>query len=257
DTWRRDERREEHDRQLAGTLPEPGDAAWDPVDDDTLRLVFVACHPVLSRQAQVALTLRVVGGLTTEEIARLFLAPVATVQQRIVRAKRTLGAAQVPFEVPEPHEWGERLSAVLGVVYLMFSEGYAATSGPEWIRPDLAAEALRLGRVLTSLVPREGEAHALLGLMELQASRFEARTGTDGDPVLLADQDRSRWDHGRIRRGLRALERADELSRRRGPYALQAAIAACHATAPRIESTDWDRVVQLYEMLGRIAPSPV
>lgn len=257
DAWRRDERRQEHDRQLARTLPEPEDAAWDPVPDDTLRLVFVACHPVLARQAQVALTLRVVGGLTTEEIARLFLAPVATVQQRIVRAKRTLGEARVPFEVPESHEWGERLSAVLGVAYLMFSEGYAATSGPEWIRPDLAAEALRLGRVLTSLVPRESEAHALVALMELQASRFAARTGEDGAPVLLADQDRSRWDHAQIRRGLRSLERADELNRGRGPYALQAAIAACHATAPRVEDTDWDRIVLLYEALCRLSPSPV
>jgi predicted RNA polymerase sigma factor len=231
--------------------------SWEPVDDDVLRLVFTACHPVLSREAQMSLTLRVVGGLTTDEIARLFLVPVATVQQRIVRAKKTLAAAQVPFEVPEPHEWGGRLGAVLGVIYLMFTEGYSATSGDRWIRPDLANEALRIGRVLAGLVPREPEAHALVALMEFQASRFAARTRPDGTPILLADQDRTRWDRGQIGRGRAALARADEFGRGRRSYALQAAIAECHAVAPSVEETDWARIVLLYEVLGRVAPSPV
>jgi RNA polymerase sigma factor (sigma-70 family) len=257
DAWRRAERLDEHYRELGRGLAEATETAWQPVDDDVLRLVFIACHPVLSREAQLALTLRIVGGLTTDDIARLFLVSVPTVQQRIVRAKRTLAAARVPFETPEPNEWGERLKAVLAVVYLLFTEGYAATSGDKWFRPDLADEALRIGRVLAGLVPREPEAHALVALMEFQASRFGARLGPEGAPVLLADQDRSRWDHAQIRRGRAALARADSLGRGRGNYALQAAIAECHATAPRFDRTDWAGIVLLYEALGRLAPSPV
>lgn len=261
DAWRRAERLDERYRAIARGLEEDNRAAdgtgWEPLDDDVLRLVFTACHPVLAREAQMALTLRVVGGLTTEEIARLFLVPVATVQQRIVRAKKTLSAARVPFEVPGPGEWGARLGAVLGVVYLMFTEGYAATSGARWIRPDLAGEALRIGRVLAGLVPREPEVHALVALMEFQASRFAARTRADGTPVLLADQDRTRWDRAQIGRGRAALARADGLGRGRGSYALQAAIAECHALAPAVAETDWPRIVLLYEALGRIAPNPV
>jgi predicted RNA polymerase sigma factor len=219
--------------------------------------VFTACHPVLSREAQVALTLRVVAGLTTEEIARMLLVPVATVQQRIVRAKRTLSAARVPFETPDPAEWGPRLGGVLGVVYLVFTEGYAATSGDRWMRVDLANEALRLGRVLEGLLPREPEVHGLVALMELQASRFAARVHHDGSPILLADQDRSRWDRSQILRGRAALERADAVGRGRGSYGLQAAIAECHAVAPSVDDTDWDRIVLLYEALGRLAPSAV
>ncbi|EMY33721.1 RNA polymerase sigma factor [Arthrobacter crystallopoietes BAB-32] len=257
DGWRRAERLDERYREIAGQLQPEDDVVWQPVDDDVLRLVFTACHPVLSREAQMALTLRLVGGLATEDIARLFLVPVATVQQRIVRAKKTLGAAKVPFETPEPNEWGPRLKAVLGVVYLMFTEGYAATSGDRWLRPDLAGEALRIGRILAGLVPREAEAHALVALMEFQASRFAARTTAAGEPILLADQDRSRWDRAQIGRGRAALARADAVGRGRGNYALQAAIAECHALAPSVEETDWPRIVLLYEALGRIAPSPV
>ena len=257
DAWRRAERLDERYHAMARGLQEDDVVAWEPVDDDVLRLVFAACHPVLSREAQVALTLRVVGGLTTEEIARLFIVPVATVQQRIVRAKKTLAAAKVPFEVPEPNEWGPRLGAVLGVVYLMFTEGYAATSGDRWIRPDLANEALRIGRVLTGLVPREPEVHALVALMEFQASRFAARTRPDGRPILLEDQDRTRWDRAQIERGRVALARSDASGKGRGNYALQAAIAERHALAPSVQDTDWPRIVLLYEALGRIAPSPV
>ena len=269
DAWRRDERLQQKYRLLARESQDPaspwgapGSAAlWEPVEDDVLRLVFVACHPVLSREARVALTLRVVAGLTTEEIARLFLVPVATVQQRIVRAKHTLAEARVPFEIPEREDWGPRLGAVLGVVYLMFTEGYAATAGDRWIRRELTEEALRLGRILSGLVPHEAEVHALSALMELQASHFAARTGPDGQPVLLADQDRTRWDRARIRRGLQSLEQADRQAARRGrsrgPYALQAAIAAVHAQADSVETTDWPRIVLLYEALGRLAPSPV
>ena len=269
DAWRRDERLQQKYRLLARESPDPADpwgapesaALWEPVEDDVLRLVFVACHPVLSREARVALTLRVVAGLTTEEIARLFLVPVATVQQRIVRAKHTLAEARVPFEIPEREDWGPRLGAVLGVVYLMFTEGYAATAGDRWIRRELTEEALRLGRILSGLVPHEAEVHALSALMELQASHFAARTGRDGQPVLLADQDRTRWDRARIRRGLQSLEQADRQAARRGrsrgPYALQAAIAAVHAQADSGETTDWPRIVLLYEALGRVAPSPV
>ncbi|MDF1477477.1 RNA polymerase sigma factor [Leifsonia sp. H3M29-4] len=257
DGWRRRERLDERHRAIAHALADREDDDWQPIDDDVLRLVFTACHPALSRESQVALTLRVVGGLTTEEIARMLLVPVATVQQRIVRAKKTLAAARVPFETPDPAEWGERLGGVLGVVYLVFTEGYAATSGDRWIRADLANEALRLGRVLAGLLPREPEVHGLVALMELQASRFAARVGPDGDAVLLADQDRARWDRAQIRRGRQALERADAAGRGRGSYGLQAAIAECHAIAPSVEETDWERIVLLYEALGRLAPSPV
>ncbi|WP_411720127.1 RNA polymerase sigma factor [Mycetocola sp.] len=257
DGWRRRERLDERYRAIAHDLEQAGDDEWQPIDDDVLRLVFTACHPVLSREAQVALTLRVVAGLTTDEIARLLLVPVGTVQQRIVRAKKTLSAAKVPFEAPDPAEWPTRLSAVLGVVYLLFTEGYAATSGDRWIRTELAHEALRLGRVLAGLLPREPEVHGLVALMEFQASRFSARTARDGSPILLADQDRSRWDRAQIGRGQAALQRADALGRGRASYSLQAAIAECHATAASVDDTDWERIVLLYEALGRIAPSPV
>lgn len=257
DGWRRRERLDERYRAIAHDLEQASDEEWQPIDDDVLRLVFTACHPVLSREAQVALTLRVVAGLTTDEIARLLLVPVATVQQRIVRAKKTLSAAKVPFEAPEPTEWPARLGAVLGVVYLLFTEGYAATSGDRWIRHELASEALRLGRVLAGLLPREPEVHGLVALMEFQASRFAARTARDGSAILLADQDRSRWDRTQIGRGRAALQRADALGRGRGSYSLQAAIAECHSIAPSVDDTDWERIVLLYEALGRIAPSPV
>ena len=235
DAWRRRERLDERYRLLANELEEGVEDAWEPIPDDVLRVVFTACHPVLSREAQLALTLRVVGSLTTEEIARLFLVPVATVQQRIVRAKKTLQAASVPFELPEPREWPERLGAVLGVVYLLFTEGYAATSGERWMRPELADEALRLARVLAGLLPREPEVHGLVALLELQRSRFAARTDATGAPVLLTDQDRRRWDRAQIARGRAALARGDALGRGRGPYALQAAIAECHAVASSVE----------------------
>lgn len=257
DGWRRRERLDERYLAIAHDLAERSDAEWEAIDDDVLRLVFVSCHPVLSREAQVALTLKVVGGLTTEEIARMFLVPVATVQQRIVRAKKTLSAARVPFEVPDASEWGERLGAVLGVVYLAFTEGYAATSGERWIRTELANEALRLGRVLAELMPREPEVHGLVALMEFQASRFAARVDREGTPVLLGDQDRSRWDRTQIGRGVTALARADALGRGRANYTLQAAIAECHAIAPSVEQTDWERIVLLYEALGQLAPGPI
>ena len=257
DGWRRRERLDDRYRTLAHELDESRDDEWEPIDDDVLRLIFTACHPVLSREAQVALTLRIVAGLSTEEIARMFLVPVATVQQRIVRAKKTLSAAKVPFETPEPAEWKTRLNGVLGVIYLVFTEGYAATSGDRWMRVDLAHEALRLGRVLGGLLPREPEVHGLVALMEFQASRFAARTHRDGTPILLADQDRSRWDVAQIRRGSAALARADAVGRGRGAYSLQAAIAECHAIAPSVEQTDWERIVVLYEALGRLAPNPV
>jgi RNA polymerase sigma factor (sigma-70 family) len=257
DGWRRSSARDDRYRAIARDLEEARDDEWEPIPDDVLRLVFAACHPVLAREAQVALTLRVVAGLTTTEIARMFLVPVATVQQRIVRAKKTLAAANVPFEVPDPAEWSARLGSVLGVVYLVFTEGYAATSGARWVRRDLAAEALRLGRVLAALLPREPEVHALVALMEFQSSRFGAREARDGSAVLLADQDRRRWDRGAIARGNAALARADALGRGRANYGLQAAIAQCHALAASVEATDWDRIVVLYEALGRIAPNPV
>jgi len=263
DGWRRAERLEARVAALAHDLEreqaEESERLWDPdaVDDDVLRLIFIACHPVLSREAQVALTLRVVGGLSSEEIARAFLVPTATVQQRIVRAKKTLAAANAPFEVPPREEHAERLGAILGVLYLIFNEAHAASSGPEWMRPELSDEAIRLGRVLAALMPREPEVHGLLALMELTAARFPARVDRNGDPVLLADQDRRRWDRGRIARGRASLATADALGRGRGAYCLQAAIAECHAVAPSVDETDWDRIVLLYEALGRIAPSPV
>ncbi len=257
DAWRRRSALDERYRAMAHDLDAATDETWQPIDDDVMRLVFTACHPVLSREAQIALTLRVVSGLSTHEIARLLLVPVPTVQARITRAKKTLGAARVPFETPDPAEWTPRLTAVLGVVYLMFTEGYAATAGDRWLRADLAHEALRLGRVLAALAPREPEVHALVALMEFQSSRFAARIAPDGSPVLLADQDRTRWDRAQIARGSAALRRADAAGRGRGSYALQAAIAECHAVAPSVEDTDWERIVILYEVLGRLAPNPV
>lgn len=266
DGWRRRERLDQRHAAMAAELEDeqrqhPDAPPWDPdaIDDDVLRLVFIACHPAISRDAQIALTLRVVGGLTTEEIARAFVVPVATVQQRIVRAKKTLAAARAPFEVPSRDEFPQRLGSVLAVIYLIFNEGYAATSGDAWMRVDLANEALRLGRVLTGLVPREPEVFGLLALMELQASRFGARVDREGAPILLADQDRTRWDHAQIRRGRAALAKADATGRGRGrgAYALQAAIAEQHAVARSVEATDWDQIVVLYEALGRLAPSPV
>ena len=229
----------------------------DDVGDDLLRLVFISCHPVLSSEARVALTLRLLGGLTTEEIARAFLVPEATVAQRIVRAKRTLSEARIPFEVPRGAELDARLSSVLAVIYLVFNEGYAATAGDDWLRPSLCEEALRLGRILAELAPREAEVHGLVALMEIQASRSRARVGPSGEPVLLLDQNRAHWDHLLIGRGLTALERAAKLGAVPGPYRLQAQIAACHARARTAEETDWARIVEIYGDLARIAPSPV
>ena len=229
----------------------------DEIGDDLLRLIFTACHPVLSTDARVALTLRLLGGLTTEEIARAFLVPEATVAQRIVRAKRTLAQAHVPYEVPRGAELAGRLSAVLQVIYLIFNEGYSATAGEDWMRPALCEDALRLGRILAELMPQEPEVHGLAALMEIQASRSHARTGPAGEPVLLLDQDRTRWDQLLIRRGLAALQRGERLGAARGPYLLQAAIAACHARALRAEETEWVRIAALYEELGRVAPSPI
>jgi predicted RNA polymerase sigma factor len=236
-----------------------GDVLWDPdrIDDDVLALMFISCHPVLAREARVALTLRVVGGLTGDEIASAFLVPTATVQARITRAKKTLGAARVPFEAPPAAERAERLGSVLSVIYLIFTEGSSASSGDVLIRRDLAGEAQRLARVLSRLVPDEPEAHGLLALLELTAARFPARTGPDGEPVLLEDQDRTRWDRSAIGRGRAALARAEKAGRGLGAYGLQAAIAECHAVAPSAAETDWDRIVVLYEALGRLAPSPV
>ncbi len=229
----------------------------EDVGDDLLRLVLTACHPVLPAEARVALTLRLLGGLTTEEIARAFLVPEPTVAQRIVRAKRTLAEARVPFEVPRGADLAPRLASVLQTVYLVFNEGYSATAGDDWMRPALCEDALRLGRVLAELVPGEAEVHGLVALMEIQASRVGARVGPSGEPVLLLDQNRARWDHVLIRRGLAALDRADALGGARGPYALQAAIAACHARALTPEETDWVRIAALYEALAQRAPSPV
>jgi len=232
-------------------------ARVDDVQDDVLRLIFMTCHPVLSREARVALTLRLLGGLSTPEIARAFLVPEGTVAQRIVRAKRTLAEARVPFEVPARDELAERLSTVLEVIYLVFNEGYAATAGEHWIRPGLCEDALRLGRILAALMPREAEVHGLLALMELQASRLRARVGPRGEPVLLADQDRARWDHLLVQRGLAGLRRAEELHGALGPYTLQAAIAACHARARSLTETDWPRIVALYDGLAALTGSPV
>jgi RNA polymerase sigma factor (sigma-70 family) len=229
----------------------------DDIGDDLLRLMFTACHPVLSTEGRVALTLRLLGGLTTEEIARAFLVPEATVAQRIVRAKRTLAEKRIPFEVPRGSELAARLSSVLDVIYLVFNEGYTATAGDDWMRPALCEDALRLGRILAELAPEEPEVHGLVALMEIQASRSRARVGPSGEPILLPEQNRARWDHLLIRRGLAALERAEKLGGARGRYALQAAIAACHARALTAEATDWARIVELYAELARIAPSPV
>jgi RNA polymerase sigma factor (sigma-70 family) len=234
------------------------DAALDDhVGDDLLRLMFMICHPVLSKEARAALTLRLLGGLTTEEIARAFLVPEPTVAQRIVRAKRTLAEARIAFEDPTPDELAERLSSVLEVIYLIFNEGYSATAGDDWLRPALCEEALRLGRILAGLAPREPEVHGLVALMEIQASRSRARVGPGGEPVLLVDQDRARWDHVLVGRGLAALERAERLGGSLGPYALQAAIAACHARARGVEETDWARIVALYDGLLELTGSPV
>ena len=229
----------------------------DDVGDDLLRLVFIACHPVLSAEARVALTLRLLGGLTTEEIARAFFAPVPTIAQRIVRAKRTLAEARVPFELPQRSELATRLSSVLEVVYLIFNEGYSATAGDDWIRPALCEDALRLGRILAELMPEEPEVHGLVALMEIQASRLRARVGPLGEPVLLLDQDRARWDQLLIGRGLTALRRAEQIGAGLGPYGLQAAIAACHARARVFEDTDWPRIAALYDALAELVPSPV
>ena len=265
DLFRRNERLERKQEELARdvgiALAMDGadlDAALDDeIGDDLLALVFTCCHPVLSTDARVTLTLRLLGGLSTEEIARSFLTAEPTIAQRIVRAKRTLGATHVPFEVPRGEELTERLPAVLEVVYLIFNEGYAATAGEDWMRPGLTAEALRLGRILTALAPDKPEVHGLLALMEIQASRMRARTDAAGDPILLLDQDRSRWDPLLIRRGLAALDRAQQLGGGLGPYALQAAIAACHARARTPEETDWVTIAALYDALAQVAPSPV
>ncbi len=241
--------------------PEIEAALDDEIGDDLLSLIFTACHPVLSIEARLALTLRLVGGLTTEEIARAFLVPEPTIAQRIVRAKRTLAEKQVPFEVPRGEELAERLASVLEVVYLIFNEGYAATAGDDWMRPQLADEALRLGRILAALAPEEPEVHGLVALMEIQASRFKARSAPDGAPILLLDQNRALWDRLLIGRGLAALAQAEAVAAAHkiplGPYALQAAIAACHARATTAEATDWQRIVALYERLAEVTPSPV
>jgi RNA polymerase sigma factor (sigma-70 family) len=261
DAFRRRAARDERYASLARDLDDttPGaDLLFDPdaIDDDVLALMFTACHPVLSKEARIALTLRVVGGLTSDEIARAFLVPVSTVQARITRAKKTLAAAQVPFAVPEPQERAERLGSVLSVVYLIFTEGSSASSGDTWIRTDVAQEARRLARVLTRLAP-EPEVFGLLALLELTAARFPARIDAHGRPVLLEDQDRRRWDHSAIRRGRAALTRAVAAGWGLGPYGLQASIAECHAVAASVAETDWNRIVLLYEALGRVAPSPV
>lgn len=263
DQWRRQDRLDAKYATLARELESHVDESWDPdrIDDDVLRLIFISAHPVVPREGRIALTLRVVGGLTTEEIALAFLVPKATIAARITRAKKTLGDAEVPFEVPEPSEYPQRLSAVLSVIYLIYNEGYSASSGQRWVRDELCSEALRLGRVLAALVPDEAEVHGLLALMEFQSSRFAARTDADGRAVLLEHQDRTKWDRAQIVRGTAALERAAETLRRKdigwGPYALQAALAECHAGAPTAADTDWARIVSLYDGLLQIAPSPV
>ena len=239
------------------TPPDLDSALDDDVGDDLLRLIFTACHPVLSTEARLALTLRLIGGLTTDEIARAFLVPEPTIAQRIVRAKRSLAEAGLPFEVPRGADRAERLGSVLEVLYLIFNEGYSATSGADWVRPQLCEEALRMGRILAGLAPGEPEVHGLVALMEIQASRLGARTSSTGEPILLLDQNRARWDQLLIRRGLAALERAEALSGAEGSYALQAAIAACHARARRAAQTDWPRIASLYDTLADLSPSPV
>jgi RNA polymerase sigma factor (sigma-70 family) len=265
DQWRRQDRLDAKYATLARDLEthDPDTEAWDPnhIDDDVLRLIFISTHPALSRENQIALTLRVVGGLTTEEIAQAFLVPKATIAQRIVRAKKTLRDANAPFEVPAPSEYPTRLSAVLSVIYLIYNEGYSASFGQRWIRDELCTEALRLGRALAALVPDQAEVQGLVALMEFQSSRFAARTEPDGTPILLEDQDRTRWDRAQINRGVAALQRAAAALQRNGigwgPYALQAALAECHAVAPTAADTDWARIVLLYDGLRQIAPSPV
>ncbi|OBB72372.1 RNA polymerase sigma factor [Mycobacterium sp. 852014-52144_SCH5372336] len=263
DLWRRQDNLDSKYAAMARELESHVEESWDPdrIDDDVLRLIFISAHPVLPREGRIALTLRVVGGLTTEEIARAFLTSTATVAARITRAKKALAAANVPFEVPDRSEYPERLSAVLSVIYLIYNEGYSASFGQRWIRDELCTEALRLGRVLAALVPDEPEVHGLVALMELQSSRFAARTDGDGRPILLEDQNRAKWDRAQIRRGVAALERAANTLRRKGAgwgsYALQAAIAECHVTAPTAADTDWHRIVALYDGLARAAPSPV
>jgi RNA polymerase sigma-70 factor, ECF subfamily len=265
DRLRRAEVHERKTRELGREVEIRGDAddpdleaeIDDPFDDDLLRLVFTTCHPVLSTDARVALTLRLLGGLTTKEIASAYLVPESTVAQRIVRAKRTLSAARVPFEVPAHDELADRLASVLEVIYLIFNEGYSATAGDDWMRPELIEEGLRLGRILAGLLPREPEVHGLVALMELHASRSRARTGPSGEPILLLDQDRSRWDWMLVGRGLAALERAYGAGGAVGPYTLQAAISACHARARAAEDTDWERIVALYDGLAQLTPSPV
>lgn len=249
--------REPLEAEGPAVTPDLDAALDDQVRDDLLRLVFIACHPVLSPDARVALTLRLLGGLTTEEIARAFLAPEATIAQRIVRAKRTLTEARVPFDVPQGPELSARLPSVLGVIYLVFNEGYSATGGDDWVRPELCEEALRLGRILAGLVPQEAEVHGLVALMELHASRMRARVGPGGEPILLLDQDRSRWDWLLVGRGLAALARAEALAKPLGPYALQAAIAGCHARARTAAQTDWQRIVALYDALVELTQSAV
>ncbi len=265
DMFRRNKRLERKHEELGRELqaqqemavPDFDAALDDDIGDDLLRLVFISCHPVLSTEARVALTLRLLGGLTTEEIARAFLVPEPTVAQRIVRAKRTLTEARVPFEVPRGPDLATRLSSVLEVIYLIFNEGYSATAGEDWMRPALCEDALRLGRILAELVPNDPEVHGLVALMEIQASRSGARIGPSGEPILLLDQDRARWDQLLIHRGLAALQHAEELGGARGPYALQAAIAACHARARTAAETDWQRIAALYDALAQTMPSPI
>ena len=264
DRFRRNTRLErkldEFGRELASkemAVPDLVSALDDEVGDDLLRLVFISCHPVLSREAQVALTLRLLGGLSTGEIARAFLVPESTIAQRIVRAKRTLSEARVAFEVPRGSELAERLSPVLEVIYLVFNEGYSATSGDDWLRPALCEDALRLGRILAECAPEQGEVHGLVALMEIQASRSRARVGPGGEPILLFDQNRAQWDQLLIRRGLAALERVERLGTVPGPYAIQAAIAACHARALTPDDTDWQRIAALYAALAHLTPSPI
>ncbi|WP_196808329.1 RNA polymerase sigma factor [Mycobacterium sp. URHD0025] len=261
DRWRRAENLDAKYAVLARDLAEHVEETWDPdrIDDDVLRLIFIAAHPVLSREAQIALTLRMVGGLSTDEIARAFLISTGTAAARITRAKKALAQANPPFEVPPRDEYPQRLSAVLSVVYLIYNGGYSASFGQRWIRDELCTEALRLGRVLAALVPDEPEVHSLVALMEFQSSRFAARTDAEGRPILLEDQDRTRWDRAQIQRGVAALERSSAARQQRGwgPYALQAALAECHAVAPTAADTDWARIVALYDALLQIAPSPV
>ncbi|HEX2404165.1 MAG TPA: sigma-70 family RNA polymerase sigma factor [Acidimicrobiia bacterium] len=264
DRYRRDERLAQKVAVIGGGLQpdqrfeaEVAEDIDDDIGDDLLRLVFTACHPALSPEARVALTLRLLGGLTTEEIAQAYLVPPATIAQRIVRAKRTLSRAEIPFEIPSGDELPDRLGSVLEVIYAIFNEGYSATAGEQWIRPLLCEEALRLGRILGTLTPSEPEVHGLVALMEIQASRLRARSGPDGRPVLLFDQNRARWDRLLINRGLVALQRAEALSSTPGPYTIQAAIAACHARAVAPEDTDWARIAGLYDELARLVPSPV